>query len=317
MTNSSVKMKKRGKDGLFSRLIDNILKHKLLYIMALPVIVYYVVFHYAPMYGVVIAFQQFVPTKGFFGSEWVGFKHFIDFFNDVYFFRIVRNTFLLNVYDLIFGFPVPIIFALLLNEVKVNWFKKVTQTVTYMPHFISAVVVCGIVADFTTPNGLISQIVSNLTGQESLNLLGSAAAFPAIFTVMNIWQGFGWGSIIYFASMSSIDPTLYEAASIDGATKLKQVIHITIPGIAPTIVIMLILRMGQMMSLGWEKIILLYSPLTYETADVISTYTYRRGLLEMNYSFGAAVGLFNSVINLILILTANTISRKVNDTSMW
>jgi len=303
--------------GYFSRLGTNIRKHKLLYVMALPVIAYYLIFHYFPMYGIIIAFQQFVPAKGFLGSEWVGFKHFIDFFNDVYFLRTVRNTLLLNLYSLVFGFPIPIIFALLLNEVKNRYFKSFTQTITYMPHFISSVVICGIVADFTSPGGLISQIVGTITGNPSLNLLGNAAAFPVIFTVMNIWQGFGWGSIIYFASISSIDPTLYEAASIDGASRFRQAINITLPSIMPTMVIMLILRLGQMMSLGWEKIILLSGPLTYETADVISTYTYRRGILEMNYSYGAAIGLFNSAVNLVLILTANKISQKVNETSMW
>lgn len=310
-------LEKKRKKNWFSRLKKNIADHPMLYLMILPVIIYYILFHFLPMYGVVIAFKRYVPTKGIWGSNWVGLKHFNSFFKDYYFGRLLTNTLLINFYNLIFGFPVPIIFALALNELRSKRFKKLTQTVTYMPHFVSAVVMCGIVADFTKSDGLITTILSSAFGFEPYNLLGKAENFRSIFTIMNIWQGFGWGSIIYIAALTSTDQELYEAAAIDGAGRWKQTLHISIPSIMPTIVIMLILRIGQMMNLGWEKIYLLYSPLTYETADVISTYVYRRGMLQSDYSYGAAVGLFNSVVNCVLIILANTVSRKVNETSMW
>lgn len=306
------KMPLKKKNGLRK----NILKRPVLYIMALPVIIYYLVFHYAPMYGMIMAFQRFIPGKGFFQSPWVGLDNFKLFFKDVYFLRVVKNTLLINIYQLIFGFPIPIIFALLLNEIRKNWFKKVTQTLTYMPHFVSAVVVCGIVVEFTKSTGAITYVATLFGGAQD-NLLGKPELFRSIFITMNIWQEFGWGSIIYFAALSAIDPTLYEAAAIDGASRWKQMLNVTLPSIAPTIVILLILRIGNLMSLGWEKIILLYSPLTYETADVISSYVYRRGLIQFDYSYAAAVGIFNSVINFILLISANKISRKVNETSMW
>ncbi len=305
------------KESVGKTLIKNIKKHPVLYIMALPVFLYFVIFHFFPMYGLIISFQRYIPAKGLFGSPWVGLKYFTDFFKDMFFWRLIRNTFTLSFLDLVFGFPVPIIFALLLNELTSSKFKKITQTITYMPHFISLVVVCGLIFTFTRSTGPIAQIVASWTGTDITNLLGQSQNFRTIFVSTNIWQGFGWGSIIYFAALSGIDPSLYEAAVIDGAKRMKQVIYITLPGIAPTIIILLILRLGQIMSVGFEKIILLYSPATYETADVISSYVYRKGLLELNFSFGTAVGLFNSVINFALILMANTVSRRVNQTSLW
>ena len=301
------------KRGAFRK---NLTSHPMLYAMALPVVAYYLIFHYAPMYGMVMAFQRFVPARGFFRSEWIGLQHFRAFFTDYYFFRLVRNTLVINVYQLVFGFPVPVIFALLLNELRRLPFKKTIQTITYMPHFISAVVVCGLVIEFTKSSGLITHFAVML-GARPGNLLARPELFRGIFVTQNIWQQFGWGSIIYVAALSGIDPALYEAATIDGANRWRQALHITLPGIAPTIIILLILRMGQMMSLGWEKIILLYSPLTYETADVISTYVYRRGLIQFDYSYAAAVGIFNSLINFALLVSANWISRRVNETSMW
>ncbi|MGL6174417.1 MAG: ABC transporter permease [Cellulosilyticaceae bacterium] len=305
------------KEGFIKGIFNNIRKHPVLYIMAIPVIIYYILFHYFPMYGVVMSFQRFVPSKGFLGSEWVGFDHFISFFNDVHFWRLMRNTFLMSFYDLLFGFPVPIIFALLLNEIKSEKFKKITQTVTYMPHFISLVVICSLILTFTRSTGPITWLYTLVTGKEAISLLSRPEYFRTIYIASNIWQGFGWGSIIYFASISSIDPTLYEAAAVDGANRFKQALNVTLPSIMPTIVIMLILRMGQIMSVGFEKIILMYNPLTYEVADVISTYVYRKGLIEFNYSYSAAIGLFNSIINFALILAANKISKKVNETSLW
>lgn len=300
----------------FHRLGENITTHWMLYVMALPVIIYFLVFKYFPMYGIVIAFQNFVPARGFMGSTWVGLTHFKSFFHDPYFFRLLKNTIILNLYDLVIGFPVPIIFALLLNEVRFTKFKKSVQTFTYMPHFVSTMVICGLVTTFLKTDGVITYIIS-IFGGEATNYLGKPDAFRNVYTFMNVWQEFGWGSIIYFASLTSIDPTYYEAASIDGATRWQKMWNITLPSITPTIVTLLILRMGRMMTIGFEKIILLYNPVTYETADVISTYVYRRGLQQFDYSYSAAVGLFNAIINLLMIVIANTISKKVNNSSIW
>lgn len=309
--------KTKKKSSAIRLLADNIKGHPILYLMALPVIVYYIVFHFLPMAGLIISFEHYVPTKGYFGSEWVGLANFKRFFSDVYFGRLMRNTFQINLLDLLIGFPFPIIFALLLNEVTHTKFKKLTQTVTYMPYFISLVVICGLISTFSKESGPIAALVAAITGKEPQNLLANPGAFQPLYVITNVWQGFGWGSIIYIASLSNVDTELYEAAAIDGAGRFRRVISVTLPAIAPTIVISLILRIGNMMSLGYEKIILLYSPITYSTADVISSYTYRVGLTQMDYSYGAAVGMFNSLLNLALIILANTISRKVNETSLW
>lgn len=311
--------KKKDKENVVrkEKFLINIRKHPALYIMALPVLIYFIIFHIVPMIGVIISFQRFVPSNGLFDSEWVAFDNFIRFFQYRFTPRLIRNTFLIQFYDLLVGFPAPIIFSLLLNEVQNTKFKKVTQTITYMPHFISLVVICGIIFTFSKEGGILSEFITNLTGRAPENLLSNARYFRPLYIGTNIWQGFGWGSIIYIAALSGIDVQLYEAAVIDGANRWKQVIYVTLPGIAPTIIIMLILRMGQMFSVGFEKIILLYSPIIYDTADVISTYMFRSGILEMNYSYSTAVGLFNSLINLVLILIANAISRKVTETSLW
>ncbi|NOU93027.1 ABC transporter permease subunit [Paenibacillus sp. LMG 31456] len=298
-------------------LMDNIVKHPILYVMALPVLLYYAIFHYFPMYGVIIAFQDYVPGRGIAESDWVGLKHFKDFLSDVYFLRVLKNTIVINLYLLIFAFPFAIIFALLLNEIVGQKFRKLTQTVTYMPHFISVVVICGIMLDFTKSTGLITHMLHVLFGIDPVNLLSKVEMFKPLFVGMSIWQEFGWESIIYFAAIAGVNPSLYEAAMIDGASRFKRAIHITIPSIAPTIIILLILKIGNLLSLGWEKIILLYNPMIYESADVISTYVYRRGLIMFEYSFGSSVGLFNSIINFILLITANYLSRKLNETSLW
>lgn len=303
--------------GLWTRFADNIRKHPILYLMALPVALWYIVFQYLPMYGLVIAFQDYVPSRGIMDSRWVGLKHFRSFFTDPYFGRVVFNTLYINILMLVFAFPFPIIFALLLNEVKSGKLRKTTQTVTYLPHFVSAMVICGLMLDFGKSNGMLTGLFSSLLGTERINLFSKASYFRPLYVGMNVWQEFGWDSIIYFAALSGIDPTLYEAAMMDGASRLKRAIHITLPSIAPTIIILLILRIGNLLTLGWEKIVLLYNPMIYETADVISTYVYRRGLIMFEYSFGTAVGLFNSAINFVLLISANAVSRKVNDTSLW
>nr|WP_310226377.1 ABC transporter permease subunit [Paenibacillus qinlingensis] len=304
------------KPSLIQAIKKDYKKNKWLILMALPVVAWYILFHYVPMYGVIIAFKQFSPVKGIWGSTWVGLKHFHDFFNSFSAWRVIQNTLMINFYQLIFGFPAPIILALLLNEVKGKYFKKTIQTVTYLPHFVSTVVICGMIIDFFAKSGLINDIIAFFGGSRTMFLV-EAGWFRTIYVSTGIWQGVGWGSIIYLAALSAIDTELYEAVTIDGAGRWRQFIHITLPGIAPTIVILLIMNFGHMMSEGYEKIILLYNPSTYETADIISSYVYRRGLVEANYSFSAAVGLFNSLVNLILIVTANYVSRKVNETSLW
>ncbi len=291
-------------------------KEKYLLSMFIPVILYYVVFHYIPIYGVLIAFKDFSPTKGIMRSEWVGFIHFMDFFNSYYFWRLIRNTVLINAYSIIFSFPAPIILALMLNEVGNKSFKKIVQTTSYLPHFISLVVVVGIIVDFTERTGLINDIIT-VFGLERIPFLTEERWFRTIFIGSEIWQGVGWGSIVYLAVLSSIDQQLYEAAVVDGAGRWKQLIHITLPGIAPTIIILLILRIGRMMDVGAQKTLLLYNPLTYETADVISTFVYRKGILDYSFSYSTAVNLFNTVINLSLVIFANKLSRKITDTSLW
>ncbi|GAK40179.1 polysaccharide ABC transporter permease protein [Paenibacillus sp. TCA20] len=284
--------------------------------MMLPVVAYYLIFHYTPMYGAVIAFKDYTPIKGILGSDWVGLKHFIDFFDSYYFWRILKNTLLISLYSLLFEFPMPILLALLINEVRQRRFKRVVQTITYMPYFISLVVICGIITDFTNADGLINRLFMWL-GYDGQAMLQKPELFRPIYILSEIWQRIGWESIIYIAALTSIDQEQYEAARIDGANRLKQMFYITLPGILPTITIMLILRMGNLLNVGFEKIILLYNPVTYETADVISSFVYRKGLLEFGWSYSSAVGLFNSVINLILLVTANYISRRVSNNSLW
>lgn len=305
------------KDSVFSQSVKADWKrNKSLYFIVIPVVVFYILFMYKPMYGALIAFQNYVPAKGMSGSKWVGLDQFIKFFNSPYFFRLIRNTLVLSLYSLVFCFPAPIILALLLNEVKNKKFKSVTQTVTYLPHFISMVVAVGIIKEFCLSDGLINNVIEMFGGQSSA-LLQNPAYYRTIYILSDIWQEVGWGSIIYLAALSGIDSQLYEAASIDGAGKLKQMLHVTIPGIMPTVIIMLILRMGSLMSMGYEKTILLYNPSTYETADIISSYIYRVGLLEQNWSYSTAIGLLNSVINCFMLVAANKLSKKVTENSLW
>ncbi|WP_083778255.1 ABC transporter permease [Paenibacillus sp. JDR-2] len=284
--------------------------------MMLPVIAYYLIFHYIPMYGALIAFKEYSPMKGILHSDWVGLKHFHDFFGSYYFTRILKNTLVISLYSLIFEFPAPIILALLINEVRNKTFKRVAQTITYMPYFISLVVICGIITDFTNADGIINRLFM-LIGYDGQAMLQKPELFRPIYILSEIWQRIGWESIIYIAALMSIDQEQYEAARIDGASRIKQIFFITLPGILPTITIMFILRMGNMLNVGFEKIILLYNPVTYNTADVISSFVYRKGLLEFGWSYSSAVGLFNSVVNLALLVTANYISRKVNKSSLW
>lgn len=324
MTTASVKkrhidLQHKPKLGLPSygiMLKKDFLRNKYVYLMALPVLLFYILFHLAPMYGLIIAFKDFTPIKGIMGSPWVGFKHFTTFFSSYYFTRLLRNTVLISLYSIVLGFPAPIILALLINEVKSQKFRRAVQSLTYIPHFISMVIVCALLLEFSTRAGLFNQIIEWF-GFEVTSFFQNPKYFRGLYVGSSIWQEVGWGTIIYLASLSSIDPQLYEAATIDGAGRWKKLLHITLPSIFPTIIILLIMRMGALMTLGHEKIILLYNPTIYETADTISTFVYRKGLLEFGWSYSSAVGLFNSFINLFMLIAANSISRKVNNTSLW
>lgn len=291
-------------------------RHHMLYLMLIPIVLFYILWCYAPMYGIQIAFKDFSPRKGITGSEWVGFQNFISFFTGAHAWRIIRNTFLISFYNLLFGFPLPILFALMLNEIRNKTFKRTVQTVTYMPYFISLVVLCGIIVDFCATTGVFGEI-QRMLGQDAVNLLGEAKYFRTIYVISDIWQRIGWDSIIFLSALSAINSELFEAAKIDGAGRFRQIWHVSIPGIMPTIAILLILRVGSMMSVGFEKIILLYNGLTYETADVISSFVYRKGLVDNDFGYSTAVGLFNSVINLLLVVFANKLSDKLTDTALW
>lgn len=304
------------KQSFSQRVKKDFKRNRALYLLVLPVLIFYIVFHYKPMYGAIIAFKDYSPGIGITNSPWVGFANFTRFFKGPYFTRLIRNTLLLSLYSLLFGFPAPIILALLLNEVRNKKFKSVTQTITYLPHFISMIVVTGMISNFCLSNGLFNDIIA-LFGGERSPLLQNPNLYRTIYVASSIWQEIGWGSIIYLSALSGVDAQLYEAASIDGAGKWKQMLHVTLPGISPTIITMLILKMGSLMSLGYEKTILLYNASTYETADIISSYTYRVGLMDQDWSYSTAIGLFNSVINCILLVLSNRLSKKLSDTSLW
>ena len=287
-----------------------------LYLMFLPVLIYYILFSYKPMYGALIAFKNYKPALGFMGSPWVGFDQFTRFFTSPFLKRLLKNTIILSFELLLFGFPAPIILALLINEVQNKGFKKTIQTLTYLPHFISLIVVIGMITDFSMTSGLFNDIIAFFGGTRS-PLLQNPALYRPIYILSDIWQGVGWGSIIYLSALSGVDAQLYEAATIDGANRFQQLLNVTLPGITPTIITMLILRVGRLMSIGYEKTILLYNPSTYDTADIISSYVYRVGILEQGWSYSTAIGLFNSLINLVLLLITNKLSKKLAGTSLW
>lgn len=313
---SFILQENKGMRNFKKKLRADWVRNRSLYILVLPVIVFYILFNYKPIYGAIIAFQDYVPRLGISGSEWVGLANFKRFFSDIYFGRLMKNTLLLSVYDILFGFPAPIILALLLNEIHNKFFKNVTQTITYLPHFISMIVVCGMLTDFSLSTGLFNDIIE-FFGGERHPLLQDPKLYRTIYIASGIWQQVGWGTIIYLSALAGVDSQLYEAAEIDGATKWKQTLHVTLPGIAPTIITMFILKIGKLMSMGYEKTILLYNPSTFETADIISSYVYRIGLLEQDWSYSTAIGLFNSVINFVLLILANKLSKKFSETSLW
>ena len=291
-------------------------KNGILYLIVLPVIVYYFIFHYMPLYGLLMAFQDFSPRRGISGSDWVGLTHFINFFKSPDFARVVTNTLRISLSCLVFEFPAPIIMAILINELNGKYFKRTIQTISYLPHFISLVVICGMIKTFVEPDGIIGSVFAKITGNGS-SMLSQSKMFLPIYVVSNIWQSIGWESIIYLAALMNIDPQLYEAADIDGAGKIAKIMKITLPSIAMTVVTMFILRVGRIMSVGYEKIILLYNPAIYDRSDVISSLVYRMGFSNQNWSYSAAVGLINSAVNMILLITTNTVSRKMTDTGLW
>ncbi|CAH8248554.1 ABC transporter permease subunit [Paenibacillus melissococcoides] len=288
-----------------------------LYLFIAPAFLYFLIFHYGPMYGIQIAFKNFIPAKGITGSPWVGFDHFERFFNSYYFWDLLWNTLSISLYELAIGFPLPIILALAFNEVKDGFFKRTVQTVTYAPHFISVVVMAGIIITFLSPStGIIVHIIEFL-GFEPAAFLTDPRWFKTVYVLSGVWQSTGWGTIIYLAALSGVDPQLHEAAIMDGASRWQRIWNINIPTIVPTITILLILNMGSILGVGFEKILLLQNPLNMEASDVISTFVYRSGLVDAQYSFSTAVGLFNSVVNAILLITVNQIARRTSETSLW
>lgn len=297
-------------------LTARIWKYRQFYLLLIPALIYVLIFNYGPMYGIQIAFKNYKGALGIWGSKWVGFKHFIDFFNGYYFWTLLKNTLILSVYNLAVGFPIPIIVALILNETGPK-LKKASQTILYAPHFISMVVLCGmIVTMFSKESGVVNTILESL-GMERIYFMGEPGAFRHLYVWSGVWQQMGWNAIIYIAALSSVDPSLHEAASIDGATRMQRIIHINIPTIMPTIIITLIMAVGNIASLGYEKAFLLQTNLNVEVSEIISTYVYKRGIVDANYSFSTAVGLFNNLINITMLCIANMVSRKVSETSLF
>ncbi|TBL73231.1 ABC transporter permease [Paenibacillus thalictri] len=298
-------------------LARSLVKHWEFYaLLALP-LAWYVIFQYIPMYGVQIAFKDFNPVKGINGSPWVGLKYFQEFFQAYYFSRLIINTLLLSLYNIVFGFPIPILLALLINEIKGTAVKKVLQNITYVPHFLSVVVVAGMAYTFLHQDTGIVNLLLKTLGMEPVAFMQSPGWFRTVFVSTGVWQEAGWAAIIYLAALSGIDPSLYEAAKIDGASRLRRIWHISIPGIAPTIIILFILRIGHVMDIGFEKTLLMQNSLNAESSDIIQTFIYATGIQQARYSFTGAIGLFNSLINFALLIVANRIARWKSDTSLW
>ena len=297
-----------------------VLRDKYLLLMFLPVFIYYVVFCYLPMAGLTMAFQNFKMGSGFVGvftGEWVGLKWFEQFFSSVFAKRLIRNTFLLNFYSLIFGFPIPIVFAICITQMRQKRLAKTAQVITYLPYFISTVVVVGMMTNFLSPSsGIINQIIKALGGK-AINFMGNPKWFRRLYVISGSWQSFGFNSIIFVAAIMGIDPALYESMKVDGATRWQQIIHLILPMIADTVILLLIMTLGNLLNVGFEKVYLMYSPAVYETGDVISTYVYRQGIESKNFSYASAVGLFYSAVGFIFVVASNTLSRRVTGSSLW
>lgn len=301
-------------------LLQLIKRDKQLVLMFAPIFAYYIIFCYLPMAGLVMAFQNFRIGSGFTGlftSPWVGFQWFSQFFNSVFAWRLIRNTFLLSFYSLLFGFPIPIIFAICITQLRAKRFAKAAQVVTYLPYFISTVVVVGMMTNFLSPgNGIINEFIKRMGGTP-INFMSDPSWFRRLYVISGSWQSFGFNSIIFVAAIMGIDPALYEAMKVDGATRWQQIIHLILPMISDTVILLLIMTLGNLLNVGFEKVYLMYSPAVYETGDVISTYVYRQGIENKNFGYASAVGLFYSAVGFVFVLGSNTLSRKVTGSSLW
>ncbi|SFP97157.1 ABC transporter permease [Caldicoprobacter faecalis] len=314
---AAVKQQRKQPNIVVKKFIVTISKYKYLYLMLIPGITFFIIFHYVPMYGAIIAFKEYNIMQGILGSPWVGFKYFKQAFESPFFGQILWNTFIISVYKLIWGFPAPIILALLLNEVKNMIFRRTIQTISYLPHFISWVVIGGMFTDLLSPQtGVVNNIIKMFGGQP-IYFMASKEWFRTVLVVSSIWKEVGWNSIIYLAALSSIDPQLYEASQIDGANRWQQTWYITLPGIMSTIAILLILRLGNILNAGFEQIFIMYNPSVYEVADIIDTWVYRTGIQGMRYSLATAVGLFKSVVGFILVVTSNWIAKRMGESGIW
>ncbi len=307
----------KAKSNFFARLGKNMQKHWILYLMILPVVIYYIIFAYTPMYGIQLAFKDYIVKKGIWGSPWTGFDHFIRFFNSYNFGLLIKNTIGISVYSLVVGFPIPIIFALMLNYVKNKYLRKSVQMITYAPYFISTVVMCGMIVIFLNVDTGIFNTIREFFGLEAVDFLAKPEWFKSIYVWSGVWQGMGWSSIIYISALSGVDYQLHEAAIVDGASKLQRIIHVDLPSIKPTIIMLFILQMGSIMGVGFEKVFLLQNTLNKQTSSVISTYVYEVGLIHSDYGYSTAIGLFNSVINVILIIAANQVCKKLTQESLF
>lgn len=311
-TKSSINAAAPPKNRLGARLRREWKHNCQVYIILIPVVAYFVIFHYIPMLGVQIAFRDYSIAGGIWGSKWVGLQHFRDYFSSYYFGRLIKNTVLLSAFNIILSFPAPIILALLINEVRNTKFKRIVQTVTYLPHFISIVIVCALLRDFFSSTGLVNQLLGT-----RIDFFNKEECFRPLYILSGIWQEVGWGSIVYLSAITSIDNSLYEAAEADGANRFQKLIHVTLPGIATTISVMFILRVGRVMTVGADKVLLMYNESIFTTADIISTFVYRQGLLNRNYSYTAAVDLINSLVNCFILVGANKISKKISGSGLW
>ena len=309
-------MSKRNTVSKKGNIWHRVYSDRALYLLLLPSFIIMFIFTYLPMYGVVIAFKDFTPAKGIMGSSWAGLKYFKQYFNSFQFWPTIKNTLILSIYSIVVTFPLPIVLALICNQMRTGKFKKIFQVSTYLPHFISTVVMCGMIILFLSPSsGVIAKLLS-LIGIQMPNVMGSAGAFPSVHVWTEVWQHLGWDSILYIAALAAIDPSLYEAATMDGASKWQKMLKIDIPLLMPTATVMFILRMGSVMNVGFEKVYLLQNNLNTASSEIISTYVYKMGLVSSQYSLSSAIGLFNNLINLVLLVTVNYISKKMSDTSL-
>jgi putative aldouronate transport system permease protein len=301
---------------LVAKILKDFKRNSVAYLLILPALILLFVFSYIPMYGILIAFQKYRPTAGILGSPWVGLAHFKAFFHLANAWQLFRNTLMIGVKGLLLGFPAPILFAILLNEVRNGMFKRLSQTISYMPYFISLVVVCGMLKSFLAYDGLVNAVVIFFGGKPEA-FLSNPSYFQNIVVFSSLWQALGWNSIIYLSALSGIDQQLYEAADMDGCGRLRKIWHVTLPGLLPTIMVLFILSIGGLLATDSSKILLLYTPLTYETGDVIGTYIYRKGIMGGDYSFSTAIDLFQTSINFVLLIVANTVSKRFSDNSIW